>query len=259
MCVCVSVCLCVFVGVGHRGHRAEAEERADWSQPLGPSTGGFSEPPVQRLLSDHQGSQSIFGLFVCWWTPWVCSLIQICPLHSRCLSPPPFLSASFNFSLSPLKILLSFCVSHYITPYVSLSMALFLAMSHSVSVSLSFSLCHSPCISLTVSLGVSLSLSVSLWLSLSVAPSDLGHSLPGLCPCAPDQRGQCVLHRCHQPPHRLRHLREPHPCTSRSRSRSRSISLSLYLALVYIYIYITRTDTIHYSIQFKGLSIRNLA
>lgn len=47
--------LCVFLGVGHCGYGAEAEEGADGPESLGPSAGGLPEPPVQRLLSDHQG------------------------------------------------------------------------------------------------------------------------------------------------------------------------------------------------------------
>lgn len=47
--------VCLDVGVGHRGYGAEAEEGADRSESLGPSSGGLAEPPVQRLLSDHQG------------------------------------------------------------------------------------------------------------------------------------------------------------------------------------------------------------
>lgn len=49
------VCLCV--GVGHRGDGAEAEEGADRSEPLGSGPGSLSEPPVQRLLPDHQGGR----------------------------------------------------------------------------------------------------------------------------------------------------------------------------------------------------------
>ena len=45
----------VCVGVGHRGYRAEAEEGADWSESLGQSSGRLPEPPVQWLISDHQG------------------------------------------------------------------------------------------------------------------------------------------------------------------------------------------------------------
>lgn len=45
------------VGLGHRGHRAEAEEGADRTQSLGSSAGGLPEPPVQRLVSDHQGKK----------------------------------------------------------------------------------------------------------------------------------------------------------------------------------------------------------
>lgn len=47
----------VFIGVGHRGHGAEAEEGADRSESLGQGPGGLPEPPVQRLVSDHQGKE----------------------------------------------------------------------------------------------------------------------------------------------------------------------------------------------------------
>lgn len=40
---------------------------------------------------------------------------------------------------------------------------------------------------------------------------DLGHPLSGVRARAANQRGQRLLHRRHQPPHRLRHLRKPHP------------------------------------------------
>lgn len=54
--------LCV-LGLGHRGDGAEAEEGADRSQSLGQSAGGLPEPPVQRLLPNHQGTGG--GLFLC--------------------------------------------------------------------------------------------------------------------------------------------------------------------------------------------------
>lgn len=47
----------VFVGVGYRGYGVEAEEGTDWSESLGESSGGLPEPPVQRLISDHQGKR----------------------------------------------------------------------------------------------------------------------------------------------------------------------------------------------------------
>lgn len=48
--------------------------------------------------------------------------------------------------------------------------------------------------------------------SCFVCLSDLGHPLTGVCSRPTDQRGQRLLHRSHQPPHRLWHLRKPHPC-----------------------------------------------
>lgn len=53
---------CLLSGLGHCWHRAEAEKGADRPEPLGPSAGGLSEPPVQRLLSDHQGEWWFFGI-----------------------------------------------------------------------------------------------------------------------------------------------------------------------------------------------------
>uniref|UniRef100_A0A8D1C882 TNF receptor associated factor 7 n=1 Tax=Sus scrofa TaxID=9823 RepID=A0A8D1C882_PIG len=41
-------------GLGHRGHRAEAEEGAHRPQPLGAGPGGRPELPVQRLVPDNQ-------------------------------------------------------------------------------------------------------------------------------------------------------------------------------------------------------------
>ena len=62
--VCACRCRCVPprpaltatpTGLGHRGHRVEAEEGAHWPQPLGASPGGRPDLPVQRLLPDNQG------------------------------------------------------------------------------------------------------------------------------------------------------------------------------------------------------------
>lgn len=47
--------MCMCVGLGHRGYGAEAKEGADRTESLGSSAGGLPEPPVQRLISDHQG------------------------------------------------------------------------------------------------------------------------------------------------------------------------------------------------------------
>ena len=66
--------------MGHCWNRAEAEERADWLESLGSSSGCVSEPSVQRILPDSVSVIISMVLLL------LCGLRLLCSSLATCFS-----------------------------------------------------------------------------------------------------------------------------------------------------------------------------